>query len=71
MPMVQRRNLWPLGQRHSAGEQAKRDYDAFLAECPTRELLETLSDKWMGLVLGALAEDPKRHSELGAPYRAG
>ena len=45
-------------------QQAKREYDAFLAECPTRELLESLSDKWMGLVLGALAEDPKRHSEL-------
>ena len=35
-----------------------------MAECPTRELLETLSDKWMGLVLGALADTPKRHSEL-------
>jgi DNA-binding HxlR family transcriptional regulator len=44
--------------------QAKREYDAFMAECPTRELLETLSDKWMGLVLGALADTPKRHSEL-------
>jgi DNA-binding HxlR family transcriptional regulator len=45
-------------------EQAKKDYDAFLAECPTRQLLESLSDKWMGLVLGALADAPKRHSEL-------
>ena len=45
-------------------QQAKREYDAFLAECPTRELLASLSDKWMGLVLGALAGDPKRHSEL-------
>ncbi|MEO3761138.1 helix-turn-helix domain-containing protein [Mycobacterium sp. B14F4] len=45
-------------------QQARRGYDAFLAECPTRELMETLSDKWIGLVLGALAEGPKRHSEL-------
>ena len=44
--------------------QAKRDYDAFIAECPTREMLGTLSDKWLGLVLGALADGPKRHSEL-------
>lgn len=44
--------------------QAKREYDAFIAECPTREMLETLSDKWMGLVLSALADGPKRHSEL-------
>jgi DNA-binding HxlR family transcriptional regulator len=45
-------------------QQAKREYDAFMAECPTRALLETLSDKWMGLVLGALADSTKRHSEL-------
>ena len=45
-------------------EQAKREYDAFIAECPTREMLETLSDKWMGLVLSALADGPRRHSEL-------
>jgi DNA-binding HxlR family transcriptional regulator len=45
-------------------QQAKREYDAFMAECPTRQLLDTLSDKWMGLVLGALGEGAKRHSEL-------
>ena len=44
--------------------QAKQDYDAFLAECPTRQLLESLSDKWTGLVLHALGEGAKRHSEL-------
>jgi DNA-binding HxlR family transcriptional regulator len=45
-------------------EQAKQDYDAFMAECPTRQLLGSLSDKWLGLVLGALGEGPKRHGEL-------
>ena len=44
--------------------QAKREYDAFIAECPTRAMLATLSDKWMGLVLSALADGPRRHSEL-------
>ena len=45
-------------------QQAKKDYDAFMAECPTRQLLDSVSDKWVGLVLGALGEGPKRHSEL-------
>lgn len=45
-------------------EQAKRDYDAFLASCPTRELLSTLTDKWAALVIPALAGGPQRHSEL-------
>ena len=45
-------------------QQAKTDYDAFMAECPTRQLLDSLSDKWLGLVLGALGEGSKRHSEL-------
>jgi DNA-binding HxlR family transcriptional regulator len=45
-------------------EQAKRDYDAFLAGCPTRELLSTLTDKWAALVIAALAGGPQRHGEL-------
>ena len=45
-------------------EQAKHDYDAFLAGCPTRELLSTLTDKWAALVIPALAGGPQRHSEL-------
>jgi DNA-binding HxlR family transcriptional regulator len=45
-------------------EQAKHDYDAFLAGCPTRELLSRLTDKWVALVLPALADGPRRHSEL-------
>ena len=45
-------------------EQARRDYDAFLDGCPTRELLSRLTDKWVALVIPALADGPKRHSEL-------
>ncbi|WP_328470910.1 helix-turn-helix transcriptional regulator [Actinoplanes sp. NBC_00393] len=45
-------------------EQSKRDYDAFLAGCPTRELLSTLTDKWAALVIAALADGPQRHGEL-------
>ena len=34
--------------------QAKVDYDAFLAACPSRQLLDRISDKWVALVLAAL-----------------
>ncbi|MBY8870545.1 helix-turn-helix transcriptional regulator [Micromonospora sp. PLK6-60] len=34
--------------------QAKAEYDAFLAGCPSRELLDRVSDKWVTLVLSAL-----------------
>ncbi|MET7710004.1 helix-turn-helix domain-containing protein [Micromonospora sp. NPDC005413] len=45
-------------------EQERRRYNAFLAECPGHELLATLSDKWLTLVVSALADGPLRHSEL-------
>ncbi|MFG1947287.1 winged helix-turn-helix transcriptional regulator [Nonomuraea sp. NPDC048826] len=43
---------------------ARRAYNANLAECPGHEILATLSDKWVTLVLSALADGPLRHSEL-------
>ena len=44
--------------------QAKVDYDAFLANCPSRQLLDRISDKWVTLVLCALGDGPMRYSEL-------
>ncbi len=58
--------------------QAKATYDAFLAACPSRKLLDRISDKWVTLILCALggsgsrplgsgvADEPKamRYSEL-------
>jgi DNA-binding HxlR family transcriptional regulator len=58
--------------------QAKLEYDAFLAGCPSRKLLDRISDKWVTLVLAALGSDgshqpgsgctgdprPMRYSEL-------
>jgi DNA-binding HxlR family transcriptional regulator len=44
--------------------EAKVVYDAFVASCPTRQLLDTLSDKWLTLVLSALMDGPHRYSEL-------
>ncbi|QYC42002.1 putative HTH-type transcriptional regulator YtcD [Nonomuraea coxensis DSM 45129] len=34
--------------------QAKAEYDAFLAACPSRQLLDRISDKWVALILAAL-----------------
>ena len=42
----------------------KADYDVFLAECPSRQLLDRMSDKWVTLVLCALEERPQRYSQL-------
>jgi DNA-binding HxlR family transcriptional regulator len=59
--------------------RAKEDYDAFLAQCPSRQLLDRISDKWVSLVLAALGggcpprpgadcvageSQPMRYSEL-------
>lgn len=57
--------------------RAKLEYDAFLANCPSRQLLDRISDKWVALILAALGEDgphpgsvhtgephPMRYSEL-------
>jgi len=37
--------------------QAKVEYNAFLATCPSRQLLDRISDKWVVLVLCALGGD--------------
>jgi DNA-binding HxlR family transcriptional regulator len=48
--------------------RAKVEYDAFLAGCPSRRLLDRISDKWVTLVLCALGSggEPRalRYSEL-------
>ncbi|GLW74840.1 transcriptional regulator [Kitasatospora phosalacinea] len=43
--------------------QAKVQYDAFVAACPSRQLLDRISDKWVTLVLAALGN--------GSPHEAG
>src|SRR5262245_55563512 len=57
--------------------QAKVGYDAFLASCPSRQLLDQISSKWVAPILAALGSDgphpgvdrvgepkPMRYSEL-------
>lgn len=45
--------------------KAKMEYNAFLAVCPSRQLLDRISNKWVVLILCALggdaARDPNSH----------
>ncbi|MFG2728981.1 winged helix-turn-helix transcriptional regulator [Streptomyces canus] len=45
-------------------EQARVEYDAFIKGCPTNQLLDRLSDKWVSLVVAALSTSPMRYSDL-------
>jgi DNA-binding HxlR family transcriptional regulator len=45
-------------------QQNQAAYNAALEGCHARQLLETISSKWVTLVLLELAEGPRRHSEL-------
>ncbi len=45
-------------------EEARVAYDAFLRGCPTNQLLDRLSDKWVSLVVAALSDGPRRYSDL-------
>jgi DNA-binding HxlR family transcriptional regulator len=51
--------------------RAKVEYDAFLAGCPSRQLLDRISDKWVALVLAALGGDgPRPEDQCVAEPRA-
>jgi DNA-binding HxlR family transcriptional regulator len=45
-------------------EEARAAYNAYLAECPARQLLDTISSKWVSLILTALTDGPRRYSDL-------
>ncbi|MER6066348.1 helix-turn-helix domain-containing protein [Streptomyces sp. NPDC001792] len=45
-------------------EQTPLAYDAFRCGCPTNQLLGRLSDKWVSLVVAALAPGSLRYSDL-------
>ncbi|MEU8758152.1 helix-turn-helix domain-containing protein [Streptomyces sp. NPDC048659] len=56
-----------MGTRTAAERRAeeRRAYDAYLAACPARQLLDRIADKWVTLLLNALADGPRRYAELG------
>ncbi|HEY2793982.1 MAG TPA: helix-turn-helix domain-containing protein [Micromonosporaceae bacterium] len=39
-------------------------YNAFMAACPTRQVLATIGDKWSALVITALSGGSQRHGEI-------
>ena len=43
---------------------ARVEYDAYLAKCPSRRVLDMISDKWVSLVIVALADGRLRYSDL-------
>ena len=45
-------------------EQDRVVYDAMLAACPTRQVMETIGGKWAALLVHALADGPRRHAQL-------
>ena len=45
-------------------DDARVVYDAFLAACPTRHVMEIVGGKWAGLIVEALRDGPLRHGEL-------
>ena len=45
-------------------DHAKAEFDAYLAACPSRLLLDRISDKWVTLVICSLEDGPQRFSEL-------
>ena len=51
-------------QRRDRERAAYNAYNAYNAECPSRQVLDALSDKWVTLVLTALGDGPQRYSEL-------
>ncbi|HCT75922.1 MAG TPA: transcriptional regulator [Micromonosporaceae bacterium] len=44
--------------------QAKIEYDAFLTACPSRQLLDAISDKWVCLTLSTLSNGSQRYSDI-------
>jgi DNA-binding HxlR family transcriptional regulator len=45
--------------------QTKAEYDAFLAACPSRKLLDRLSNKWVTLILAGLGSDGSHQPAAG------
>jgi DNA-binding HxlR family transcriptional regulator len=51
----------PRGQQRP---EPPHRYDAFLAACPARQLHDRISDKWVSLIMNALAGGERRYSDL-------
>ncbi|WP_036500682.1 MULTISPECIES: winged helix-turn-helix transcriptional regulator [Nocardia] len=52
------------------GARSSAEYNAFLAACPSRQLLDRISDKWVVLILCALSGDAGDASDRPGVSRA-
>ncbi|HEY0259465.1 MAG TPA: helix-turn-helix domain-containing protein [Lacisediminihabitans sp.] len=43
---------------------ARQQWDPYVRDCPTRQLLDRIGDRWTVLVIGALEGGPRRFSEI-------
>ena len=43
---------------------ARGKYNVYAAQCPTRQALDRIADKWTALIVGLLAERTHRFGEL-------
>jgi DNA-binding HxlR family transcriptional regulator len=42
------------------------EYSPYAADCPSRQLLDRIGDRWSVLVIGTLADGPVRYSTIAA-----
>lgn len=43
---------------------ARGKYNVYAAQCPTRQALDRIADRWTALIVGLLAERTRRFGEL-------
>jgi DNA-binding HxlR family transcriptional regulator len=43
---------------------ARGKYNVYAAQCPTRQALDRIADRWTALIVGLLAQRPHRFGEL-------
>ncbi|MCP2261788.1 transcriptional regulator, HxlR family [Streptoalloteichus tenebrarius] len=48
----------------TAPDLRRRQSDAYLRDCPSREILDLVANRWTALVVGALVEGPLRFCQL-------
>ena len=55
-----------MGKSADPRHEVRQAFDAYFENCPSRRLLERISDKWVVLILSRLAGGSMRYSELAA-----
>lgn len=48
----------------ASAEPAKPDLNPYLDGCPSRKLLDRIGDRWTVLIVGTLADGPRRFSDI-------